>query len=266
MRLRSCLSGMLLWFSAMSVLASPLVLHVSPLGDYQRVLGPSLNDLRGLTLEIAAGTLRLANLPVQLARPAPWLRAQKEAEESPGALLVGLARVPEREAHWQWVGVMVEDRVLAFTLQGRPVYRDWAAIQRARVKVVTRLGSASAAMARAAGLPLQTADDMSSNYLALINGQAGVLLTQEMDVYASWQQMMQSPYRQQFRTGLHGVQRTALQAISLWMVVSRGTPAAEVERLRRALQAFRQTADYHNIVAQYRQRAAMMEQGKLPTS
>lgn len=113
---------------------------------------------RGLTVEIVqAIQQRLGqDLPIEVL---PWARAFREAQERTPTALFATARIPEREALFQWVGPLVQFRSTVYARAGVPVQtrtlddarhasrilvvRDWYTAQQLRTEGFRNLQTVS---------------------------------------------------------------------------------------------------------------------------
>ncbi|SFN52824.1 ABC-type amino acid transport substrate-binding protein [Formivibrio citricus] len=233
------------------VQAVEFTVHASPIGEYMVRIGPTLEESTGLMMEIAAGAFRRAGLPVKVAPPVPWARAQIEAKDAPGAILVLLARTPEREGQWRWLSMIYTDKVYAYTLKGRHVYSSYGEIGARKARVAVKLGSASESFLKNSGAALDSAPDTDRNFMKLLSGRVDVLLTQRMEADPAIKAMLNGRYKDEFLPHIGELQRTTIADLPLWFVTSRQTPEADAQRLQEALERFKRTPEYRAIIRKY---------------
>ena len=247
-------------FATACARANELTIHASPLGDFMVSIGPTLERSSGLMLEIINGAFKAAGIQVRMARPAPWERAQLEALNEPGAILPILTRTPLREPNWQWVSVIYVDKMVAYTIEGHPVYHNLAELKAAHPAIAVRLGSASESLLRSENLPADAGPDMDENLMKLILGKVDVLLTQGIMIHPAVQDMLHGPHQKHLGRWVERLRATPLMDLPEWVVVSRATSAADAQRIKAALENFKRTPTYRDIIAKYEARMNHPEQ------
>jgi polar amino acid transport system substrate-binding protein len=118
----------------------------------------------------------------------PWVRAMRSAAEANNTVLFSLARLPEREALFQWVGPISERRIVIYRLKQRADIR-FSSLEQLRG---LRIGAVreSAAAKRLLGLGLvpevdiEWALDDASNLRKLLAGRMDLLVM--LDWAAAW--------------------------------------------------------------------------------
>jgi len=242
------LSGMML---SASVCATPLTVHSAILPDYVISIGPTLDESTGLMIEIAAGALKSADIPVAMAREAPWERAQREAMNEPGAILPMLTRTPARDPDWNWLTVMYDEKLYALTMKGHPHYSSLDDILLAHARVSVTLGTAGESLLRHSGIPLFVSPEMDMNILRLISGQDDVVLVSGMMFRPTVRNMLSGEHRAEFAPQVKNLCLTPIMDVPQWVVVSRYTPAADSQRIKTAFERFKLSPGYREIVKKY---------------
>nr|WP_320131877.1 hypothetical protein [uncultured Holophaga sp.] len=236
------------------LLAAPpgsFTLHGSVIGEYMTEIGPSLESSRGLMIELAALAARRAHIPIAMAPEVLWTRAQEDAMQEPGGLLVVLARTPQRDPKWIWLSVMYTDKVYAFTLGDQPSWGSYDALARDHPRVGAKLGSASESILRGRGVRVDAVLGMTANFRKLLLGRIDVLCLQGMEVHSALRPLMDDPA---FRDRVPRFRKTAMAELPLWMVVSPRTPQEDVRRLRLALEDCKRSPGYRATVQRYEAR------------
>lgn len=72
----------------------------------------------GVCVEALRAAMEAAELPYRI-EVMPWVRAYANALKDPGVLLLAVARTPERESQFKWIGPIVINRVALFKRKGR---------------------------------------------------------------------------------------------------------------------------------------------------
>lgn len=147
----------------------------------------------------------------------PWVRAVRVAAEMRDSVLFSLARLPEREAQYQWVGPISERRIVIYRLSQRRdlVFTGLKQLQGSRLGVVRE--SASSKQLLALGLKpeeeIEWAQDDASNlrkllasrmdYLVILDWAAAWHLRQHKLPYSSLTQVYELDTRLAYWYGLH---------------------------------------------------------------
>jgi polar amino acid transport system substrate-binding protein len=118
----------------------------------------------------------------------PWIRAMRSASEAKNSVLFSLARLPEREPLYQWVGPISERRIMVYRLSRRADIRfaGFDQLQGLRIGVVRE--SAAAKRLLALGLKpeveIEWALDDAGNLRKLLAGRMDLLVM--LDWAAAW--------------------------------------------------------------------------------
>lgn len=130
---------------------------------------------RGLTVEIVqAIQQRLGqDLPIEVL---PWARAFREAQDRAPTALFATARIPEREALFQWVGPLVQFRSTVYARAGVPVHARTLDEARHASRILVVRDWYTAQQLRTAGFRnLQTVSDPVQGVRMLMAGRAPLL-------------------------------------------------------------------------------------------
>ncbi|WP_417067763.1 substrate-binding periplasmic protein [Niveibacterium terrae] len=258
-QVRSWTFGLLVALFARPCLADELTVFAAPIRDYMNRIGPTLDQSSGLMMEITAGAFRQARLSATVAPSVPWARAQALAKDKPGSILVLLARTPVREEQWQWLSMVYTDKIYGYTLKGRPAFTSYEDIRARRPRVGVMLGSASESMLKGMGVSTEAVVDIERNFMKLLSGRLDVVLQQGMEVPPAIM-AVESLHRAEFSSRIADLRRTPISTLPLWVVTSKKTSAADVVRLRAALDSFKQCVEYKAIVRKYEDRNLIIEQ------
>lgn len=117
----------------------------------------------------------LAGVDVRF-EPSVTARAMRDAEQHPNTCIVGLARTPEREAHFKWAGLLARSRLV---LMARATdQRRWADLQALRgFRIGAIRQSVVAGRLHAAGLPVE---EVASDAISL-----RMLMAERIDLWAT---------------------------------------------------------------------------------
>lgn len=196
--------------------------------------GPAVDLVRRLVAGIATPEVRIL----------PFQRALL-ALDAGGTLYPALLRTPYREARYQWIGEVFEDRAVMFTRAGRPAVNDTAqARQLGRISVMR--GSELQSLLRSFDLA-----NVESNIAEADN--ARLLQAGRIDGWFTLRTVGRATW------DLLGFQPQALQSgesfalLSFWVAASPDLPAATVARLRAAYLQLRKSGEYARIIAPLRE-------------
>jgi len=128
---------------------------------------------RGVAVFTRLGAL--AGVDVRF-EPSVTARAMRDAEQHPNTCIVGLARTPEREAHFKWAGLLARSRLV---LMARATdQRRWADLQALRgFRIGAIRQSVVAGRLHAAGLPVE---EVASDAISL-----RMLMAERIDLWAT---------------------------------------------------------------------------------
>lgn len=176
--------------------AAPQALMARPVEPELRAYTENLAPLsyvedgqaRGFSVELLRMMAAQARMPLRI-EARPWQRALQEAARQPMGLLFPLARLPEREAHYQWVGPISPRRILLYRLTRRADVQPAGLAQLGGLRVGVARDSATAAQLQAAGLrpdtDLEFGLDDAHNLRKLLAGRMDLIAL--LDWAAAWQ-------------------------------------------------------------------------------
>ena len=246
------LGGCLLLLLSLPALPAALTVYTAPVPDYMISTGASLERSSGLSVEILAGALRAAHIDVRMAPAMPWTRAQAVAAQQAGAILPELTRTPVREGQWKWLTITYVERIYAVDMGGKPACSSLACLKRTGLRVGARLGSGTDSLLRSAGITPYEASDTDTSFSQLASGRIDVLLVQKLALRAALQSLARGEHSKYLAPLIPQLHYSLLDdEIPQWLVVSRTTPDDDAQRLRQAVESFRQSGQYRAIVAKY---------------
>jgi polar amino acid transport system substrate-binding protein len=152
----------------------------------------------GLAVELLRRMAELAGLEQSLALQ-PRLRAEKSFLDTPGSLLFPLARLPERENRYRWVGPILPRRVGIYSLAQRTDIRFRGLHQLDGLRVGATAGTATLEQLLAEGLKPGKELEVSPSYDAsvrkLMAGRMDLLVIGDLNIYWQLHQMKEAPDR-----------------------------------------------------------------------
>jgi polar amino acid transport system substrate-binding protein len=182
----------------------PLAAQAShtPLPAFGHPLPPLAFEHDGVPAGIAVNLLKeiaaMAGVSLDLELQ-PRLRAEQSFHETPDSLLFPLARLPEREQQFRWVGPVLPRRVAVYRLAKR---RDihWNGLhQLGGMRLGATAGTATLAQLLADGLRPGKELDVAPSYYAsvrkLLAGRMDLLVIADLNMYWQLRLLRESPER-----------------------------------------------------------------------
>ncbi len=234
--------GLLLSKSAVAAQPLRVVLEVSP--PHQTL---DNGKVGGLTTAVVAAMLQQAGLSASY-EVYPWARAFRIAATTPDVLIYNMARTPEREAQFEWIGIVTRYKFGFLKLSRRD---DIQVSQLADIKhyvVGAQREDFSAEWLRdAAKQPAQKLElqpDVLETWRLLVNG--------KLDL------MIDDPQAIDDMLVKHQLQRSDVEFVlfpqeleqQTWIALKKGSSPALVQRLRRAYQQIEGGSAYQQAMGQ----------------
>ncbi|KIH86095.1 substrate-binding periplasmic protein [Pseudomonas batumici] len=197
-------------------------------------------NIEGIAVDIVRETFKRAGVPYSLTLRFPWERIYKLALEKPGYGVFVMARLPERETLFKWVGpIGPDDWVMLARADSQLVLE---ALQQARkYKIGAYKGDAIAeTLARQGLAPVLVLRDQD-NAKKLVAGQ--------IDLWATGDPAGRFLARQEGVTGLKTVLR--FNSTELYLALNKEVPDEVVARLQAALDQLRKEGKVDEIMARY---------------
>lgn len=171
----------------------PVFCHALPPLSFEQDGQPT-----GLGVDLLRRMAELAGLELALAVQ-PRLRAEKSFLETPNSLLFPLARLPEREHRYRWVGPLLPRRVGIYRLSNRADIR-WRGLQQLDgLRVGATAGTATLEQLQAEGLKPGKELEVSPSYDAsvrkLLAGRMDLLVIGDLNIYWQLQLLREAPER-----------------------------------------------------------------------
>lgn len=206
--------------------------------------------LTGMNTEVVEATLKEAGLSAPI-QSMPWARAYDLALHDDNVLIFSMARIPEREALFQWVGALATTRWFMYSYPDRPIpiqrLEDAKAYQNGVVKQdVAELYLLARGFRN--GINLQSSNRRELNYEKLKFGHIDLWIANELNAIYLARQAGDDPAKTLVRVlALPNLGGDA----GLYMAFSLNTPAPVVERLRQALQRVHDNGTYAAIARKW---------------
>ncbi|WP_348727744.1 transporter substrate-binding domain-containing protein [Rheinheimera texasensis] len=234
--------GLLLSKSAVAAQPLRVVLEVSP--PHQTV---DNGKVGGLTTAVVAELLQQAGLSASY-EVYPWARAFRIAATTPDVLIYNMARTPEREAQFEWIGIVTRYKFGLLKLSRRD---DIQISQLADIKHYVvgaqREDFSAEWLKNAAKQPAQKLElqpDVLETWRLLVNGKLDLMIDDPQAIDDMLHQ--------------HQLERSDVEFVlfpqeleqQTWIALKKGSSPALVQRLRRAYQQIEGGSAYQQAMGQ----------------
>ncbi|MBD8270454.1 substrate-binding periplasmic protein [Pseudomonas fluorescens] len=197
-------------------------------------------NIEGIAVDIMRETFRRAGISYNLTLRFPWERIYKLALEKPGYGVFVMARLPDREALFKWVGPIGPDDWVLLAKADSKIQLDGLE-QARRYRIGAYKGDAIAESLDKQGLKPIVALRDQDNAQKLMEGQ--------IDLWATGDPAGRYLARQVGVNGLKTVLR--FNSAQLYLALNRDVPDEVVARLQAALDELRKEGRIDQIMANY---------------
>ena len=197
-------------------------------------------NIEGIAVDIMRETFRRAGISYNLTLRFPWERIYKLALEKPGYGVFVMARLPDREALFKWVGPIGPDDWVLLAKDDSKIQLDGLE-QARRYRIGAYKGDAIAESLDKQGLKPIVALRDQDNAQKLMEGQ--------IDLWATGDPAGRYLARQVGVNGLKTVLR--FNSAQLYLALNRDVPDEVVARLQAALDELRKEGRIDQIMANY---------------
>lgn len=207
-------------------------------------------ELTGMATEVVRAVLKEAGEETRI-RSMPWARAYDTALNTDNVLIYSIARTPQRESLFKWVGVIAPTRWYLFSLPG--THFDLKTLEDARQYQIATVKADVGEQylidkGFAIGRNLQSSNKYEHNYEKLKAGRVQLWISNELNAHYLVRQASGNPSEA-------AIPQLSLDdlggADGLCMAFSRGTPDEVVERFRQALKRVRADGRYDAIAKKW---------------
>lgn len=197
-------------------------------------------NINGIAVDIVREMFKRADITYSLTLRFPWERIYKLALEKPGYGVFVVARLPDREKLFKWVGPIGPDDWILLARADSRITLD--SLEQARkYKIGAYKGDAIAETLTQQGLAPIVALRDQDNAKKLVNGQ--------IDLWATGDPAGRYLARQDGVTGLKTVLR--FNSAQLYLALNKGVPDETVAKLQAALDQLRKEGVVDDIMARY---------------
>lgn len=197
-------------------------------------------NIRGIAADLVREMFKRADIPYSLTLRFPWERIYKLALEHPGYGVFVMARLPEREKQFKWVGPLGPDDWILLARADSPIHLESLA-QARRYKIGAYKGDAIQMSLSEKGMhPVIALRDQDN---------ASRLKSGEIDLWATGDPAGRYLARQVGITDLKTVLR--FNSASLFLALNKNTPDDVVARLQKALDELRSQGFVDEVMGRY---------------
>ncbi len=197
-------------------------------------------NIEGIAVDIVRETFKRAGISYDLTLRFPWERIYKLALEKPGYGVFVMARLPDREALFKWVGPIGPDDWVLLAKADSTIQLDDLEHAR-RYKIGAYKGDAIAESLEKQGLkPVVVLRDQDN---------AQKLMDGRIDLWATGDPAGRYLARQVGITGFKTVLR--FNSAQLYLALNKNVPDEQVSKLQAALDQLRKEAVIDEIMARY---------------
>ncbi|MFF7708897.1 transporter substrate-binding domain-containing protein [Pseudomonas sp. NPDC007930] len=207
-------------------------------------------QVTGLSTEIVQAVMKQAGVsaPIQVM---PWARAYDRASEIPNVLIYSIARTPQREPLFQWVGAIAPTRWFLYSLADKPIHLNSLADAHGhQIATVNKDAGQEYLLSQGfvMGRELQSTTKYENNYHMLKVDHVELWISNELNAYYLTRRNGADPDQELVRSlelkDLGGAE-------GLNMAFSKGTPPERVEQFRQALATVRKNGTYDAILKRW---------------
>ncbi|WP_341524070.1 transporter substrate-binding domain-containing protein [Pseudomonas sp. G.S.17] len=248
----------LLMFSALMLLAASEFAPSAVAEPALRIITEELppynmtqnGQLTGMSTEVVQAVLKEIGIEASI-QPMPWARAYELALNESNVLIYSIARTPEREELFQWVGAIAPTQWYIFSLAERPIKLNSLDDARGhQIATVNQDVGEQYLISKGfrIGAQLQSSNKYEHNYRKLKVDHVELWISNELNALYLTRQNGEDPEKVLIRS-LPLPELTSQEGLS--MAFSRGTPAQTVEKFRSGLETIRRNGVYDAIMRKW---------------
>ncbi|MBD1589457.1 transporter substrate-binding domain-containing protein [Pseudomonas typographi] len=239
------LLALAVWHSTLA--AAPLQVVTEELPPYNMTAN---GQVTGMSTEVVQAVLARLGLQVPI-QVMPWARAYDVAQHQSDVLIYSIARTPQREKLFQWVGSIAPSRWYLYSASSRPIeLNDLNDAKRYQVATVNQDAGEQYLVAHgfALGQALQSSTRYELDYQKLKRGHVDLWISNELNANYIVRELGDDPAKEI-------TPALALPELGgkdgLYMAFSPQTSAEWVERFRKALRQVREDGTYDAIARKW---------------
>lgn len=206
-------------------------------------------EIEGVSLEIVKTVMDSTELDYRI-RVNPWVRTMAEARRDPNGLIFSIARRPARENQFQWISKLVPATQSIFALQGRDDIVLNTISDVSKYKVTTEIDDSRELMLKESGIDvnqfirLSGPDARFKQFELLKKGRADLWPMPDAVAVYILKQMGESPSQIVKKLELDGDG-------DYYLAASLEFPQDKLKTIRAALESFKRSDEYQQILADW---------------
>lgn len=233
-------------YAAVAAAEAPLRIVTEELPPYNMTQD---GRITGMSTEVVQAVLKEIGLEASI-QTMPWARAYDLALRESNVLIYSIARTPEREPLFRWVGTIAPTKWYLYSFADRPV--KLSSLSDARdhqIATVNRDAGEQYLISKGfrVGKELQSSNKYEQNYRKLKVDHVALWISNELNALYVTRQHGEDPEKLLIRS----LELPELSREGLSMAFSLGTSAETVEKFRSGLEAIRRNGVYDSILRRW---------------
>lgn len=200
----------------------------------------------GIATRIVRAALEQAGIAYHI-RSLTWSRAYKMAVSQPDVLIYSIVRTPQREALFQWVGVLMRASDSLYRLADRDDIQVTSLNDLKRYRVGAVTGDERSLFLKGAGIQPHLVSSNAANLKKLLAGRIDLFPIGKLSLHALCKKMQVNPDRFVAVLSLNKL------SVPLYMAFSKETDPQLVNSLRHALEVLKKNGTVAQIIGTYGQ-------------
>ena len=233
-------------FAALAAAEAPMRIVTEELPPYNMTQD---GRITGMSTEVVQAVLKEIGLDASI-QTMPWARAYDLALRESNVLIYSIARTPEREPLFRWVGTIAPTNWYIYSLADRPVKLSSLSDARGhQIATVHQDVGEQYLISNGfrVGEELQSSNKYEQNYRKLKVDHVELWISNELNALYLTRQNGEEPERLLVRS----LELPELSRGGLSMAFSRDTPTETVEKFRSGLEAIRRSGVYDGILRKW---------------
>ena len=233
-------------YAAVAAAEAPLRIVTEELPPYNMTQD---GRVTGMSTEVVQAVLKEIGLEASI-QTMPWARAYDLALRESNVLIYSIARTPERDPLFRWVGTIAPTKWYIYSLADRPVkLNSLSDAQDHQIATVNRDVGEQYLVSKGfrIGEELQSSNKYEQNYRKLKVDHVELWISNELNALYLTRQNGEDPDKLLIRS----LELPELSREGLSMAFSLGTSAETVEKFRSGLEAIRRNGVYDGILRKW---------------
>ncbi|MCF7500224.1 transporter substrate-binding domain-containing protein [Pseudoalteromonas sp. L1] len=201
------------------------------------------NQVAGDSTQLVKSIFAKANLTANI-ELYPWARAYSMALKKPNTLIYSMAKTPERESKFEWIGAVATYRMGFVKLTQRADINITASEQAKQYKVAVQRDDLSAKQLSERGYTLIYTSDITRSYQLLISGKVDLIVDDKNYIAAMADQLAQDEHNFTFA---HTIDFLAMKG---YLAANKNTDPNYIKALKDAFLDVAKSQTYRKVMMQ----------------